>query len=102
MNKCLLTALAVLLTSTGLYAQMEAGPHRPGNIPAEYVITPFGYFHPSCVHNMAEGEALLANGQVQHSDGSVTGKAGCDYPRYAPDGSPKVPAAKLQAPEISG
>jgi hypothetical protein len=102
MNKCLLTALAALMTSTALFAQIEAGPRRPGNIPAGYVVTPFGYFHPSCVQNIAEGEALLPNGQVQHSDGSVTAKTTCNYPRYAADGTPKVAAAKQQAPEISG
>jgi hypothetical protein len=102
MKKCLLTALAVLMTSTGLSAQIEAGPHRPGNVPAGYVVTPFGYFHPSCVQSIAEDEALLANGQVQHSDGSVTGKTTCSYPRYAPDGTPKVTTAKQQVPEVSG
>ena len=102
MKKCLLTALAVLMTSTGLSAQIEAGPHRPGNVPAGYVVTPFGYFHPSCVQSIAEDEALLANGQVQHSDGSVTGKTTCSYPRYAPDGAPKVTTAKQQVPEVSG
>jgi hypothetical protein len=102
MKKCLLTALAVLATSTGLSAQIEAGPHRPGNVPAGYVVTPFGYFHPSCVQSIAEGETLLANGQVQHSDGSVTGKTTCNYPRYAPDGTPKVATAKQQVPEVSG
>jgi hypothetical protein len=102
MKKCLLTALAVLATSTGLSAQIEAGAHRPGNVPAGYVVTPFGYFHPSCVQTIAEDDALLANGQVQHSDGSVTGKVSCDYPRYAPNGTPKVTGVKQQVPEISG
>ena len=102
MNTCLLTALLVFATSTGLSAQIEAGSHRPGNVPAEYVVTPFGYFHPSCVQSIGEGEALLANGQVRHSDGSVTGATSCDYPRYAPDGSPKTATAKMQVPEISG
>ena len=102
MYKCFLTALAVLATSTGLFAQIEAGPHRPGNVPAGYVVTPFGYFHPSCVQSIAEGETLLANGQVQHSDGSVTGKTTCSYLRYAPDGTPKLTAAKQEVPEVNG
>jgi hypothetical protein len=54
--------LAVLATSTGLSAQMEAGPRRPVNVPAEYVVTPFGYFHPSCVQSIAKDDALLPNG----------------------------------------
>jgi hypothetical protein len=102
MYKYSLTALLVLATSTGLSAQIEAGPHRPGNVPAGYVVTPFGYFHPSCVQKIAEEDELQANGQVQHRDGSITGNTTCNYPRYAPDGTPKVTTAKQQAPEISG
>jgi hypothetical protein len=45
---------------------------------------------------------LLPNGRVQHSDGTITGKTTCDYPRYAPDGTPKVTATRQQAPEVSG
>jgi hypothetical protein len=102
MNKFALTALAVLATSTTLLAQMEAGPNRPGNVPAGYVITPFGYFHPSCVQSIAEGEALLANGQVQHSDGSVSGKINCNYQRYSADGTPGVATQNQPNPELSG
>jgi hypothetical protein len=40
--------------------KIEAGAHRPGNVPAGYVVTPFGYFHPSCVQSIAEDDALLA------------------------------------------
>jgi hypothetical protein len=33
-----------------------AGPNRPANVPDGYVITPVGYFHPSCVQSLAKGE----------------------------------------------
>jgi hypothetical protein len=36
MKKYLLTALAVLATSTGLSAQIEAASRRPLNVPAGY------------------------------------------------------------------
>jgi hypothetical protein len=54
------------------------------------------------VQSIAEDDALLPNGRVQHSDGTITGKTTCDYPRYAPDGTPKVTATRQQAPEVSG
>jgi hypothetical protein len=60
-----------------------AGPNRPANVPEWYVITPFGYFHPSCVRQLAEGETLLADGRVEHEDGLIEPRATvCNYPHY--------------------
>lgn len=66
---------------------------RPANVPQDYVITPFGYFHPSCVLHVADGATLLADGRVQHADGSVDQVApSCTFPRYLSDGSLFTPA----------
>jgi hypothetical protein len=75
---------------------------RPASVPQGYAITPFGYFHPSCVQRLGKGERLTADGRVQHADGSVAeNRAVCDYPRYTPTGLPgSVGAAML--PEVSG
>jgi hypothetical protein len=102
MSKCLLAALVILATFPSLAEQIKAGPHRPGNVPEDYVVTPFGYFHPSCVQSVAEGDAVLLDGRVQHSDGRITGKAGCDHPRYASDGTPRAARVRPLVPEISG
>jgi len=60
-----------------------AGPNRPANVPDGYVITPFGYFHSSCVQSLTKGERLMADGRVQHADGRVNAKAAvCGYPHY--------------------
>ena len=68
-------------------APLVAGPNRPANVPEGYLITPFGYFHPSCVQRLAKGESVLPDGRVQHADGTVAGKAAvCNYPRYTPKG----------------
>ncbi|HEY3989284.1 MAG TPA: hypothetical protein VGM02_08305 [Acidobacteriaceae bacterium] len=76
----------------------EAGPNRPSNVPEGYIVTPFGYFHPSCLQRLAKGERLLADARVQHADGSVNAKAAvCTYPHYLQSGiSPK--SAKSSAP----
>ena len=102
LNNCCLagcTVLVVLLTFSVLSSGQEAAPgfasnvavagaNRPLEVPAEYVITPFGYFHPSCVLMLAEGETLLADGRVQHADGTVdTTAPACNYPHYTPTGS---------------
>lgn len=61
---------------------------RPAGVPARYAITPFGYFHPSCVLRVEEGETLLADGRVRHADGSVAANIPvCNYPHYSPKGA---------------
>ena len=64
---------------------------RPAGVPAEFVITPFGYFHPSCVSQLAEGNTLLADGRVQHSNGTIGAAPHCNYPHYTSGGT-AVPA----------
>lgn len=68
-------------------AQRLAGPNRPSAVPAGYVITPFGYFHPSCVRGVASGETVLADGRVQHTDGTADAIAPvCSYAHYTAHG----------------
>lgn len=81
---------------------------HPGNVPTEYVATPFGYFHPSCVQRLPKGEGLLRNGRVQHPDGRLEENAAtCNYMHYTPNGMPVVkgaslPPNSLAAPEVNG
>ena len=90
------------LASTMAYAQAPAGPNRPGDVPDGYVITPFGYFHPSCVLQLRKGESLLANGLVQHADGTFGNVAPCDYPRYTASGEIVIAGAGgVKPPAIS-
>jgi len=81
-----------------------ASANRPSAVPEGYVITPFGYFHPSCVQSLAVGERLLRDGRVQHADGSLEQLvAVCNYPRYSPTGFPVIEGATtFPPPEISG
>src|ERR1700691_188381 len=78
-----LSCFLVLLLSTMAYAQAPAGPNRPAGVPDGYVITPVGYFHPSCVRQLTAGETLLADGRViQHADGTLENVPACNYARY--------------------
>jgi hypothetical protein len=86
-------AAAVLLFLLGVtaiplaQAQRLAGSDRPTTVPADYVVTPFGYFHPSCVRAVADGETVLADGRLQHTDGTVDATApACGYPHYTARG----------------
>jgi hypothetical protein len=45
----LATSFVLVITTWSAQAQKLAGPNRPAVVPEGYVITPFGYFHPSCV-----------------------------------------------------
>lgn len=81
-----------------------AGPERPANVPEGFVITPFGYFHPSCVMMLAEGNTLLDNG-VRHADGTVEPAPVCDYPHYTKTGVAIDPGSKVVSgiePTING
>lgn len=62
-------------------------PKRPASVPPDYRVTPFGYFHPSCVVRLAKGDELRARqGVIKHADGTNIPMHKCDYPRYSGDG----------------
>jgi hypothetical protein len=85
-----------------LCAQAPAGPHRPVGVPDGYVITPFGYFHPSCVVRLSEGDALLEDGRViQRADGDLDNISACGYPHYTSRGEiVTTSTASVEAPAI--
>jgi hypothetical protein len=82
-----------------------AGPDRPADVPEGFVVTPFGYFHPSCVFQLAEGSTLL-EGRVQHKDGTVEPAPACGYPHYTRAGAVVFPDSKSlsggELPTING
>jgi hypothetical protein len=94
-----LTALSLLCfavtsaqaATSALDALFPGVGKRPAAVSAEFVITPFGYFHPSCVLQLAEGNTLLADGRVQHPNGTIEAARRCQYPHYT-SGGIAVPA----------
>jgi hypothetical protein len=48
-------AAAVAMTSGGAAA-------RPSTVPADYLLTPNGYFHPDCVHELGENQIAVPDG----------------------------------------
>ncbi|MCL2659443.1 MAG: hypothetical protein FWD64_02835, partial [Acidobacteriaceae bacterium] len=66
-----------------MQAQAPAGKHRPASVPEDYVITPFGYFHPSCIVNLSKGDTLDKGSRaVRHADGYYDSIPTCGHPRY--------------------
>jgi hypothetical protein len=102
-----LTMLPIILATSLLViaipftqAQKLAGPNRPANVPGGYVVTPFGYFHPSCVREVASGDTVLADGRVRYADGTLDAEAPvCGYPHYTASG--QLMTAEPKPPTIS-
>lgn len=85
------TALFLMMSLGMFYGQMAAGPNRPASVPSDYVITPFGYFHPSCVREVREGETVLADGRIRFKDGTEEANIpSCNFPRYTSKGEPVI------------
>ena len=60
---------------------------RPAGVPADFVPTPNGYFHPSCLVTLAKDEVLGRDLAIRDLDGSVRRTvASCAYPRYSAAG----------------
>jgi hypothetical protein len=68
-------------------AQTSVGSKRPGSVPSNYVITPFGYFDPSCVVHLGQRDELQpSNGVIHHADGTNGQMPRCGFAHYRADG----------------
>jgi hypothetical protein len=86
--KLMATAIMLVGGLTAAQAQAPAGSNRPATVPAGYLITPFGYFHPSCVGHLAQGDELRPDqGVIRHADGTTVKMQQCAYPHYRADGT---------------
>jgi hypothetical protein len=91
MKNVLMKLIAIAAASaaglTAGQAQAPAGPNRPTGVPGSFLITPFGYFHPSCVVHLAPGDELLPDQSViRHRNGGTDNMPACAYPHYRGDG----------------
>ena len=71
---------AVFIGATSALA--AGGDMRPAGVPADFVITPNGYFHPSCIQQVADDEMVQEDGSIRRADGSVRNTEACRYPRF--------------------
>jgi hypothetical protein len=93
-------ATAATLTTVG---SVDAAA-RPAGVPANYVVTPNGLFHPSCVVAMTQGDRLSHEGAVLHADGRVAREASaCQHPRFVMhEGAAVAVPPQAQQPLFSG
>jgi hypothetical protein len=59
---------------------------RVHGLTADYVRTPHGYFHVSCVQHVDQSESLEADGSIRRADGLVRQVAACRYPHFLKSG----------------
>jgi hypothetical protein len=69
---------------------------RPAGVPADYVVTPAGFFHPSCVVSVKEDETV-AGGKITKANGVARDVPKCAYPRYDRRGTVIAPQAGRSA-----
>jgi hypothetical protein len=88
----LLKSIAFTTLLAGLAAaQVPTGGKRPASVPAGFIVTPFGYFHPSCVNHLAKGDVLMQDeGAIQHVNGAYENIQQCAYPHFDADGTEAV------------
>ena len=58
----------------------------------DYVITPAGYFHRSCVYEVGEEATVLEDGRVQVDDGRILTIPPCKFPAHRTRQAPSDPA----------
>jgi hypothetical protein len=89
MKRSRLLSLLVVMLACGIAAraQVLAGPHRPATVPEGYLVTPMGYFHPSCVKEVARGDILRPDEMaIRHPNGSYAAMHVCAYSHFRADG----------------
>jgi hypothetical protein len=99
-----LTAATIFVAGlTAAQALPPAGPNRPATVPADYVITPFGYFHASCVAHLAQGDVVRQDeNAIRHADGSSEAMSACAFPHYDAAGvKVTLDTPGVKAPSIS-
>ena len=89
LNSVAITALVAGLTAA--QALTPAGEKRPASVPANYLITPFGYFEPSCVSHLAQGDEVRKDEKaIRHANGSYDNISTCAFPHFKSSGEKVV------------
>jgi hypothetical protein len=85
-----LKSIAITMLVAGLTAAQgltPAGPKRPATVPPDYVITPFGYFDPSCVTHLAKGDVVRQDeNAIRHANGAADNIHVCAFAHFKADG----------------
>ena len=72
---------------------------RPAGIPADYVVTPNGFFAAACVHHLQAGEKVLGDGSIKAADGTRRAVSACTQPRFTRNGTRIDPNGAVTVPK---
>lgn len=77
---------------------------RPANIPLDYLATPSGWFHPSCVIQLGEDEKLDLRGNVVGRKDGMPKRlvSRCMHPRFDPKGREVTSNDSNPPPAVNG
>jgi hypothetical protein len=89
LNRVIVVAIVTLLVVSFTTAALAAAK-RPAAVPEGYVLTPFGYFHPSCVNQLAEGDVVREDLKVIERKNGATQALACSYAHFEADGTKLV------------
>jgi hypothetical protein len=88
-------ALLIAATNFGAASAFAAMPSRvadlqassrPAGVPLDYVVTPNGFFHASCVIELADDDVVAPNGDIVFADGRTRKGTACAFPSFGSDG----------------
>ena len=65
---------------------------RPAGVPSDFIATPNGWFHPSCVIEAGAHERIRGGNVIERADGSERRLARCPHPHYDRRGKRIEPA----------
>jgi len=81
-----LGSVACFLFAAALTA--AAADNRPAVVPQNFVITPFGYYHPSCINHLAQGDVLHTDEKaIARANGTREPIPMCGFPHFKADGT---------------
>lgn len=88
-----LASTAILSANTAMAGEAHNLAHvsseemaRVPGMTADYVRTPHGYFHSSCVQQVDQSEELQEDGSIKRADGKVRAISKCAYPNFLHSG----------------
>jgi hypothetical protein len=98
-----MATVSVVSFVTVAQALPRAAANRPAGVPEGYVITPFGYFHPTCVNQLAKGDVLHQDEQtIEHANRTIDKIQACPYAHYRADGEQVIGDERaVEKPDIS-
>src|SRR6185437_8421369 len=95
LNVCVFITSFFIMAVSAMAQNLSAG--RPANVPPDFMVTPFGYMHPSCVVHVHEGERAGKDMLLHHADGTAESIPVCQYPRYTKKGEVAEVAASVKS-----